>query len=161
MAHKGKIWRLWFRRDAAWSENNYTLAFPEAFYCSFQSGIFSRRYAVSLFPTVNAINLHKDYVRTWESERVGGIFDNVFWRFEIPVAPNAVIDRVRFSIWHGALISTPLYDATYRILGALGEYGNFQMISVETLHFLSVDVTVDPYPLRLNIQAAQYDRYNP
>jgi hypothetical protein len=134
---------------------------PEAFHIPFHSLIFSPRYAVSQISQVNAVNLSKEYNRTWRSETYGDFSDNVYWQFELLSPPNEVVRRTKFSIWHDAIIDTPLYSATYfEPLGNL-EWGLWSLRNVETLHFLSPFITVDPYPLQLTIQAAGYDRYNP
>lgn len=161
MAHKGRLWKVWFRRDASWSENFGPLMLPEAFYIPFHSLIFSTRYAVSQISNLNAINLSKEFDRTWRSPTYGGIFDNVYWTFELLSPPNEVVRRTKFGIWHDALIDTPLYSATY--LEPLGniEWGLWSLRNVETLHFLSPDITINPFPLQLTIQAARYNRYNP
>lgn len=161
MAHKGRLWKLWFRRDASWTENFGALMLPEAFYIPFHTLIFSSRYAVSQIGQVDAINLNKGYVRKWTSPTYGGFFDNVYWTFELLSPPNERVTRTRFAIWHDAIIDTPLYDATY--IEPLGntEWGLWSLRNVETLHFLSPDITVSPYPLQLTIQAARYARYNP
>lgn len=161
MAHKGRLYKNWFRRDAAWSINWGPGMLPEAFECVFNTQIFSARYAVALFPTVLAINLNKTYTRIWTSPVVGGFFDNVYWTFELLSPPNEVVDKIKFGIWHNAIIPTPLYSATYRIQQPLLEWFTYSFSALEQLHFLSPDITVNPFPLRVTIQAARYARYNP
>lgn len=134
---------------------------PEAFFLPFNSQIFSARYAVSQIGKVMGINTNKEFVRKWTSPIYGGAFDNVYWTFEILGDPQEFPTRTRFAIWHDAIIDTPLYDATYVSILPNREWGLWTLLSVETLHWLSPDITVDPYPLRLTIQAARYDRYNP
>lgn len=161
MASKGKLWKLWFRRDASWNLNFSPLSMPECIYISFNSTIFSARYAVSQIKQVMAVNLSKEYVRKWTSPTYGGTFDNVYWTFEIEGQPNENPTGLKFAIWHEAVIDTPLYSATYFLPDEFFEWYSWQLLGVKTLHFLSPDITVDPYPLRLAIQAARYDRYNP
>lgn len=159
--NKGRVWKKWFRADASFDVNFGPFCYPEAFYIAFKSSIFSSRYAVSQIDKVIAVNLHKDFVREWVSPTYGGFFDNVYWKFETLGPPDEPVFRTRFSIWHDAIIPTPLYDATYRTILGNTEWGLWLLQFVETLHWLSPDITVDPYPLRLTIQAARYDRYNP
>lgn len=161
MAHKGRIYKVWFRRDAAWTENFGPLVYPEAFYLPFHSLIFSARYAVSAIAQVMAINTSKDFVRIWRSPTYGGFFDNVYWTFEVLGEPNEIPVRAKFGIYHDAVIDTPLYVATYHFPLGNTEWGLWDLRNVETLHFLSPDITVSPYPLQLTIQGARYDRYNP
>lgn len=161
MPHKGRIYKRWFRLDASWDLAFGNLMLPEAFFIPFHTSIFSSKYAVSQIGKVMAVNLHRDYVRTWESPVFGGFFDNVYWTFELLGPPDQYVQRTRFSIWHDAIIDTPLYDATYFEPLANREWGLWTLRNVETLHWLSPDITVNPYPLQLTIQAARYDRYNP
>jgi hypothetical protein len=161
MAHKGKVYKLWFRRDAAYNVNASPLKYPEALYIAFKSLIFSSRYAVSQIDQVLGVNLNKTFTRVWTSEVYGGFFDNVYWIFEVLGDPQEPIDRVRFSIWHDAIIDTPLYDATYRFFFPNVQWDEWVILNRETLHFLSPDVTVSGGNLRVTLRAADYTRYNP
>jgi len=161
MAHKGKLYKQWFRRDAAWSVNGGYGTYPEAFECVFHTLIFSAKYQVSQFATVLAVNLSKDYVRLWRSEPVGGFFDNAYWQVEMLSPANEVVRQIKFGLWHDAVIDTPLFSATYRTLQSLNEFNIFPIQGLVELHFLSADVTVDPEQFRMSIQHAPYSKYNP
>jgi len=159
--NKGRAWKKWFRADASVDVNFGPFMYPEAFFIAFKSTISSARYAVSQIDKVLGINLKKNFDRTWESEPYGGFFDNVYWIFEVLGPPDEKPIRAKFAIWHNAIIPTPLYSATYIFPLGNYEWGLWTLLNVETLHYLSPDVTLSPYPLRLTIQAAGYDRYNP
>lgn len=161
MAHVGKVYKLWFRRDAAWELNNYTFGWPEAYFAVSHGLITSARYAVSQFAKVFPVNLHKDYVRKWTSEQYGGFFDNVYWNLEFPGVPDEPLELVRFSIWHGAIIDTPLFDATYRSALYDPDYHFWRCGNMIELHFLSPDVQVDPERFNLVFAAARWDKYPP
>jgi len=159
--NKGRVYKKWFRADAAWDVNFGPFTYPEAFYLPFHSEIFSSRYAVSQIHRVMGINLNKGFVRKWTSPTYGGFFDNVYWTFEVLGPPDEPVFETRFAIWHQAVIDTPLYDATYRSIISTVEWNLWTLLNAKELHWLSPEITVNPYPLRLTIQAARYDRYNP
>jgi len=161
MAHKGKLYKLWFRRDAAWELNNYQFAYPECYRIYYHDLIFSARYAVSQISQVMGVNLSKEYLRSWRSPTYGGIFDNVYWILSITSPPNEPVDEGRFAIWHSAVIDTPLFDATYRTVQTLPQYENFSFQQLKQLHYLSPDISVDPETFKIFFTAARYDRYNP
>lgn len=161
MAHKGHAYKLWFRRDASWDLNNYTFGYPECYYISSHATIFSARYAVSQISQVMAVNTKKTYDRLWISETYGGFFDNVYWFLEFKDAPDEPISRVRFSIWHNAVIDFPLFSATYGMQHHPTFYYAVDTSALIELHWLSPDITVDPERFLIKFRAARYDRYNP
>jgi hypothetical protein len=161
MAHVGKNWKLWFRRDAAWDLKNYKTGFAEAYEAHPRYLISSSRYATSLFSTVLAVNTSKDYSRFWRSETVGGFFDNVYWTFELLTPPNEVAAWVRFKIWHDALIPTPLFSADYDCPILNQGWDVWFLRDLRQLNFLSPDINVDPNTWQVTIRAAPWIRYNP
>lgn len=161
MAHTGREYKLWFRRDAAWDINNYTYAYPEAYYVYFSGQIASRDYDLSSIRSENAVNLHKLYDRTWVSRITGTVEDNTFWVLQFTNAPDEKLDRLRIAVWHAALIDTPLFDATYRLNESEPVYYNMQGGAMLQLHFLSEKIFVDPVRFQPWIKAARWDRYQP
>lgn len=159
MAHTGRNYKLWFRRDAAWELQNYAFAYPEAYYCYSHGLISSSRYNVEVIGYENAINLNKGYRRIWTSAPSGNIFDNAYWQIETVSQPDEYFDRFRLSIWHSAIIDTPLFDATYKLNESSPVYYNFQGGAMLQLHYLSPDVNVDPDRFAPWIKAARWDRY--
>lgn len=161
MAHKGKSYKLWFRRDAAWDLNNYLFGYPEC-YQLFNYGLMtSARYAVSQMRKVDAVNLSKDYDRTWTSPPYGGFFDNAYWFIRISSPPDERVDKIRFSIWHDAVIPTPLFSATMFVQFVRPQYFGWYLFGIDQLHFLSPDVQVNLTSFFVDLQAATYTRYNP
>jgi len=161
MAHRGKHWKLWFRRDANWNLNNYAEGYPEAYFIRSRDFISSPRYAVSLIDTVVAVNVNKTYDRTWTSAPVGGFFDNVYWIVEMFGRPDESVSTAKFSLWHNAVVDTPLFSATYKCSQVVLGYESLFLSGLVQLHFLSADINVDPVSFRVFIQAARYGRYNP
>ncbi len=161
MAHKGKPWKLWFRRDATWDQDNYNFGWPEAYRIAIWGDIFSARYAVNLLPDVLAINLNKEYIRTWTSAVVGGFFDNCYWKISFPGVPDENHTQGKFEIWHDAVIPTPLYSVTYRFSDLPVRYTVLRLGFPDIVHFISPDISVDPDHFHPTLQAARYDVYNP
>lgn len=161
MAHKGRYWKLWFRRDAAWFLNVYTYAYPEAYYVTGRDPVVSLRWRVSESLDLNGLNLSKDYDRRWTSAPFGGVFDNAYWSIELLGPPDGLIDGARLRIKHSALIDTPLVDITYDASQSVFGFENFFLHTWRTVHFISPDVTFPENRFRLTVGAATYARYNP
>jgi len=161
MAHVGKHYKLWFRRDAAWQLNNYAFAYPEAYWLFQHGTILSNRYDFGSLDLRYAINLKKTYDREWVSEPYGGFFDNTYWKVAIESEPDEIFTQFRFSIWHNAIIPFPVFSASYRTNESSPLYYNFQGGAMVQLHFLSPDVQVDPLRFAPWLFAARWDRYNP
>jgi hypothetical protein len=161
MAHVGRLYRLWFRRDAAWDLNNYKFAFPEAYLLFSHGFMTSARYDVADIDTVFAVNTKKTYDRTWTSEPVGGFFDNAYWQIQFSGPHEEQLETCRFSVWHKAIIDTPLFDATFFKGESSPAYFNARYAGLKQLHFLSGDVQVDPERFHLTIIAARWNVYNP
>lgn len=161
MAHVGKHYKLWFRRDASWELNNYAFGWPEAYHVHQHGLLASARYRVEVVDLKPAINLSKDYSRIWRSETLGNIFDNAYWQVEFPGVPDEKIDRVKFGIWHDAVIDTPLLSATYRFSESSPVYYNLPAGAMTQLHFLSPDIVCDPIRFAPWLFASRWDRYNP
>lgn len=161
MAHVGKAYKLWFRRDAAWQLNNYRFGWPEAYRVLSHGPISSSRYNVEVIGYENAINLSKEYSRKWVSAPSGNVFDNAYWQVEFPGAPDEPLENIKIGIWHSALIDTPLFSATYRSSELDPDYHFLRCGALIQLHFLSPDVQVDPERFGAIIVAARWDVYNP
>lgn len=161
MAHKGKVYKLWWRRDAAWELNNYNFGWPEAYRILSHGLIFSARYAVEVIDYNFALNFKKTYDRTWESEPRGGFFDNAYWRIEFPGPPDEPLELIKFGLWHNAIIDTPLFTATYQFSELDPDYHFMRVGALRQLHFLSPDVQVNPDRFLPIIVAARWDVYHP
>jgi hypothetical protein len=161
MAHVGKNYKLWFRRDANWDLNNYKFGYPECYFILSHQLIFSARYAVSQIKKVDAVNLYKTYDRVWTSPTYGGFFDNVYWQLEFVDPPDEPINTVRFKIWHDAIIDVPLFDATYGMQHHPTPYYLVETSALMELHWLSPDITVDPERFLIKFAAARWGRYPP
>jgi len=159
MAHVGKVYKLWFRRDAAWQVDNYRFGWPEAYRVLSHGAISSPRYAVEVIDYEFAVNLKKTYDRTWISATRGGIFDNAYWQVFFPGVPDEPIEEIRFGIWHSAIIDTPLFSATYQSSEFDPDYHFIRFGGLRQLHYLSPDVNVDPDRFNLIITAARWDVY--
>lgn len=161
MAHVGKDWKLWFRRDVSIRVDNYRFAFPEAYKVVVLGPQSSARYAISLLPTVQAINLHKDFELTWRSETVGGFFDNAYWQVTLPLNNQLNVDTMRVQYWHDAIIPTPLFDAIYYVGFPFNSYPAWRNGPLKELLWLSPDITLNPDDYHCHIEAARWDDYNP
>lgn len=161
MAHKGKLYKLWFRRDAAWNVNNYRQAFPEAYSLTFHNGPSSARYAVADLGTVLGVNLNKTYTRVWTSEPVGGFFDNAYWRLTTLSEPNDPYEKFRFEMRHSAVIETPLANIVFDVQHKPTSPFNIILGGVLEVQFLSPDITWNPESATIEFLAAGYERYNP
>lgn len=161
MAHVGRSYKLWYRRDATWDLNNYRFGFPEAYLVFSHGHIASARYSVEVIDYEPAINLNKTYTRRWVSATKGGFFDNAYWKIEFLEPYETQLDRVKFGIWHSAVIDTPLFSATYRKAESNPVYYNMPFGALEELHFLSPDVLVDPSRFAPVLIAARWNIYNP
>jgi len=162
MAHKGRLYKLWFRRDAAWEASfNYTFGWPEAYMLTTSTLMTSARYAVSQMDTVPAINLNKTFDRTWTSAPVGGFFDNAYWRLSFFEDPQEDIRHFKYEVRHSAIIDTPLFSATYQLRNQPGAYPLCQGGHFTELHFLSPDIQVDTERFTLTFFAARWNICNP
>jgi len=161
MAHVGKFYKLWFRRDAAPDSNDNKKNYPEAYRFDSPQEFFSSRYAISQLRTVYAVNVSKDYKRIWRSETIGGFFDNAYWQVEFTDVPDIRPAKFRLSFWHDAVIDTPLFDATYGLSHHPGTYALWEGGAMLQLHFLSPDIVLDPDRLLPTISAAGWNIYNP
>jgi hypothetical protein len=159
MAHVGQLYKLWYRRDASWNLNNYKFAFPEAYSLFSHGFISSARYNVEVIDQYPAVNLNKSYDRTWVSQSSGGVFDNAYWKLEFRNEVYTQLDNFRFSIWHAAVIDTPLFSATYRKAESSPVYYNLPGGFMEELHFLSPDISVDPDRFQPRVIAARWNEY--
>lgn len=161
MAHVGKHYKLWFRRDATWDLNNYAFGWPEAYHVHQHGLVTSARYDMTSIDRNVAVNLKKTYDREWVSEPYGGFFDNTYWKISWDSPPDEVWLHFKFEIWHNAIIPSPLFSATYRVRELSPVYYNFQGGAMTQLHWLSPEVTVDPDRFAPWIFASRWDRYNP
>jgi len=161
MAHVGRSYKLWYRRDASWDLNNYRFGFPEAYLCFSHGTIFSARYSVEVIDYEPAVNLNKGYSRVWRSAPRGNFFDNAYWQLEFRNPAYTQLDNFRFSIWHQAVVDFPLFSATYRKRESSPVYYSLPGGFMEELHFLSPDITVDPVRFQPWVIAARWNVYNP
>lgn len=161
MAHVGKFWKLWWRRDASVFVNNYANGFGEAYQIIGAGPWFSSRYRIDALHLVPAINLSKDFDPVWTSVPVGNFFDNVFWRVTLPIEPTLGVSTMRVEVRHNAAVPTPVFDATYKLGLPFGQYDRFSVGELQTLHFLSPDLDMNPDSFGFNIRAARWDVYNP
>lgn len=161
MAHVGKFWKLWWRRDASVLVNNYANGFAEAYQLIGAGPISSSRYRVDALGLVLAINLSKEMNPVWTSEPVGNVFDNVYWRVTLPIEPTLGVSKMRVEIRHHAFIDTPVFDARYNLGLPFGEYDRFSIGTLDQLFFLSPDVDLNPDFFGFNIKAARWQDYNP
>jgi len=161
VAHKGKIWKLWFRRDASWSLNNYRTGYPEAYYVRARDAMVSTRWDVSSMDFNVGVNLNKTFDRRWTSEPRGGVFDNSYWSIEVTGPADQHVLQCRFRLTHSALVDTPLFSATYTFDQTFIGFENIFLDQWDTLHFLNPDIHLPSGGFRVFLEAARYARYNP
>jgi hypothetical protein len=161
MAHKGRRYKLWFRRDAAWNLNDYNYGYPEAYYMRFRSPMVSTRWDLHSLSDATAVNLNKTYTRVWTTPPIGGVFDNTYWSIELLGPPDTYALELRFRLKHAALVDLPLFDATYPINQQVFGYELILADTWTTLHFLSPDISLPNNKFFMDIESAGYLRYNP
>jgi hypothetical protein len=161
MAHVGKDYKLWFRRDANVFLDNYRRGFPEAFRVESLGPMFSARWAISLLKDVLWTNTSKEFSPTWTSVPVGGVFDNVFASVTLPIEPTLRTSVIDLRFDHKALINTPIFHAEYFMSILTEPYRAFSTASLKQLFYLSPDITLNPDNFAMYLRAADWSQYNP
>jgi len=161
MAHVGKDYKLWFRRDGSVYLNNYRRGFPEAYRVLIMGPMSSATYSLELLPDTLGINLNKNWDPTWRSPTVGDTFSSCYWQITLPPEPVLGQPQITFKIFHDALVPTPLYSAEYQVGFPFGSYPQWRNGSLSHVNFLSPSITLNPDTFRWQIEAAPWSVYNP
>lgn len=161
MAHKGKHYKLWFRRDCNLLLNNNRMGWPEAYKIVAMGPMLSARYAINALPAELLINTNKTFDLTWTSPVVGGFFDNVRMTVELPLEFSVGSPGIKIRIVHTAIINTPIFSAEYTVGFPFGNYPAWRTNQLHHLSFLSPDITLNPDTFQLHIAAATYAFYDP
>lgn len=105
MAHKGKHYKLWFRRDWSVQLNNYEWAFPEAFEVT-ENIIRWDGHEIDALERVLGLNLSTghDAKRLWRSDPVFGPGANFRWEMEVTDANYDEMKTFNFRLYRGATL---------------------------------------------------------
>lgn len=161
MAHVGKDYKLWFRRDCNLLLNNNRRGFPEAYKIVAIGPMFSAKYAISLLKNELLINTKKTFDLTWEGAKVGGFFDGCHLEVGLPLEFAVHSVGIDIRIVHDAAIPTPLFSAVYTVGFPFGNYPAWRTNQLVELRYLSPDITLNPDTFSLFIEAAPWSVYNP
>lgn len=160
MAHKGRDYKLWFRRDF-WNVRNYRDAAPEAYHVRTLAGVSSSFW--NLNPVVNnlAYNTRVDdsAVRQWTSDKAGSTNNPVRWRFIVEDETWEDPKVCRFQI---------LVNADFRIFDIRIEAFNRTSVPREWFFRRRAEVLIRDTGIlftessfELDVVYTGYDRYNP
>lgn len=161
MAHKGKLYKLWFRRDAAFNLNNFKFGYPEAFQAFNTNQIFSPKWAVALWQSVLGVNVSTDLVRKWTSDPVGGFFNNAYWSVEVTSPPAEKITEIDFRMTHEAIVDVPLIHFIMEAQQPILDYGSIFADRIKEVRWLDPDIFIELNNFQFTLEAAGYGIYNP
>lgn len=160
MAHVGKFYKLWFRRDLAVSLNNYKFAYPEAFVLTI-SGISSTFFQLHGIDDSLLVNTRRDSttIREWVGPNTT----------PPPVKVQPIVE-VTDTNWgderefHFRLeVSLGFRVLDFKCVSEVPQlrYGTWQARFVTDVIVLDSRINYTPGNFFIKVEAADWSRYNP
>lgn len=160
MAHKGKRYKLWVRRDLATTVLNYNDAYPEAYILGF-TGVSSAFFQLERINGGLIYNTRKDSSirRLWLGNDTTGPGIQLRTSVEVTDDPPGLPVKFTWTVFVGQIFR--ILEVQCETTPETSGYESFHNNTVPTVTIQDSRIDIDMINFRCGCTAARYDRYDP